>query len=116
MTAIDTSPEAVEREAASFESTYGKPHPTADLLRALSGELARAREWHPMSSAPMDGTTVLLAIHDCGDPTLPFHYAVAYFNDEDGQWHRSEEEYDTTWPPVYWQPVLALPSQGPSHG
>lgn len=63
-------------------------------------------EWMPMDTAPRDGTPVLLAIHDCGDPKLPLHYAVAHFEPEDGEWHRSAEEFDTTWPPVCWQPIV----------
>ncbi len=41
---IDISPEAVEREALSFEATYAKPHRTADMLRALSRQLAASNE------------------------------------------------------------------------
>lgn len=70
-------------------------------------------EWQPIESAPKDGTEVLLAIHDRGDSSKPFHRALAVWDPEGNDWKRDiHDPYSSTWPPSFWMPAPELPSNG----
>lgn len=61
-------------------------------------------EWQDISTAPKDGTEVLV----CGSKRLP--YAVAHYDRRDGLWYL-ETCSDTVsiYSPTHWQPLPPLP-------
>lgn len=69
-------------------------------------------EWQPIETAPTDGTMLILAIHDGGDSSKPFHIAIAGWSSEDAEWKRDfDDPYSSTWPPSYWLPLPAVPDR-----
>lgn len=83
-------------------------------------------DWQPISSAPRDGTHVLLAIPVDRDPTdslPPWFQIVGWWDDdinadgEDAGWtdgtpaNWNMQEY-AIWEPTHWQPLPSPPNQG----
>lgn len=64
-------------------------------------------EWHPIETAPKNGTLVLLVQKRSASPF--FGYFVAYWDDESDEWKFHIEGYVRE--PTHWMPLPAPPKE-----
>ena len=67
-------------------------------------------EWQPISTAPKDGTRVLLSAHDWREPV------IGSFRPDTGPWYHGDEETDLPYgecKPTHWMPLPAPPNPAP---
>jgi hypothetical protein len=64
----------------------------------------KAEDWQPISSAPRDGTVILVCNATGYTQGVPVEYAIAMF--EDGEWY-DEWGIDTLDPLTHWMPLVA---------
>jgi len=73
-------------------------------------------EWHPIETAPRDGTVVLIyQPADEGDDIPAViqvaRYEATYFDPNIFQWREAEGEQYETYSPTHWMPLPLPPTQ-----
>jgi len=94
----------IDRHLHLWEHRHGPDSPEAGIVRQLRAEAQKAQGWRPISTAPRDGTKIMVISVVDGVWYAP---DVAWFDEASGRFENGEDYL--SWPLTYWMPNTALP-------